>query len=797
MRFPGFALLLLLAGLLGAAGTGGAVEEASGSEEGSQVVKAIQIEGMVNVKPSDISARLNTRIGAALTRDTLREDLKEIWSLGKFEDVYVEVETVEDGYRVIFVVRERPIVDEIKYVGFKALGDKELEEKMPVKKGDFFDPVKAKGGEDAFLQAYREKGYPEVSIKHEVDPSEKERGKASLIFSVTEGPKVKINEVSFSGNTVFAAGALKKVLKNKEPAFFFHSGLYMKDELKNDEERLLSFYKNEGYQKARVLGSEVTPANVKKPNRVDIKFTLVEGGVYRVESVEFRGATLFQVKELEDQLDLWPGEKLSQKDLDKGLAAIRSMYTTRGYIYANIVPDIEYRDQEGLAVLKLRVFEGTIAYLDEILIRGNSETKDKVILRELVIKPGEAFNTDKIRKSQERVYNLGFFEDVKVYTEPSMKSGKENLIFEVKERQTGTVSIGGGYSSQYGFVGFLQLTKANLFGLGIRISAEWELGQKRTNIQLDYFDPYLLDLPVSLSLGFWDTDRDLPNTFSQRSTGGSIEFGYRLWEDWRVSLGYKYQIDDVDPLEGSELPEGVVDEPQRTSSPILTVRWDTRDDIFDPLKGHSHRWFGQVAGGPLPSAGLKFLGGDTHFYKVIYDASYFQPSPIRVLPYVNKPSLGLHVRLGRAWGGDGEEVPLFERFFLGGTDSVRGYSERELGPRDDDPVFPRPIGGNAMWQLNAEVKWPVVSRVLTIAAPFYDMGNVWTHFPLTMDNVRAQYDRLAQSVGIGVRLTIPSTIIVIRLDYGWALKDVYDENGRLLVVPAPNGRLHFNIGNIF
>ena len=307
---------------------------------------------------------------------------------------------------------------------------------MPVKKGDFFDPVKAKKGQDAFLQAYREKGYPEVEIKYEIDPAEKERGKAHLIFTATEGPKVKINKVSFKGNKVFPEGALKKVLKNKEPSFFFHSGLYLKDEIKNDEKRLLAFYKNEGYQKARVLGSEVAPAKVKKPNRVDIEFRLEEGGLYRVRSVDFRGATLFQVKELEDNLDLWPGEKLSQKQMDKGMGAIRNLYTTRGYIYANITPEIVYDDKEGLADLRLRVYEGTVAYLDEILIRGNAETKDKVILRELVIKPGEAFNTDKIRKSQERVYNLGFFEDVQVYTEPSMKSGKENLVFEVKERQT-------------------------------------------------------------------------------------------------------------------------------------------------------------------------------------------------------------------------------------------------------------------------------------------------------------------------------------------------------------------------
>jgi len=367
-----------------------------------------------------------------------------------------------------------------------------------------------------------------------------------------------------------------------------------------------------------------------------------------------------------------------------------------------------------------------------------------------------------------------------------MESGKENLIFEVKERQTGTISLGGGYSTQYLFVGFLQLTKANLFGLGIRIGAEWEFGQRRRNMSLDYYDPYFWDTPVSLGLGFWKTDRDLPSTYRQKSEGASISFGYRPWEDWRITLGYKYEINDIDAYGDYNLPEGVIDTPQATSSPSLTISYDDRDNIFDPMRGWSHQVFGQVAGGPYPRAGVNFIGGDTKFYKVLYDVSYFQPAPVK-LPLVGRLSLGMHMRTGRAWGFGNDPVPIFERFFLGGTDSVRGYGERVLGPYDDEG---RPTGGNVMWQFNGELKWPIFPRVLTIAAPFYDLGYTWETFsPFSWSTIDQKSTELAPSVGVGVRLTIPNTILVIRLDYGWGLTNRYDHIG--------SGRLHFNIGNVF
>jgi outer membrane protein insertion porin family len=315
---------------------------------------------------------------------------------------------------------------------------------------------------------------------------------------------------------------------------------------------------------------------------------------------------------------------------------------------------------------------------------------------------------------------------------------------------------------------------------------------------VDYFDPYFLDSPVSLGLGFWDTDRDLLNTgFREHSTGGSVEFGRRFLEYWRITLGYRYQLDDVDPtidtdgdgtIDNDDLPTGVSGEKLATSSPSLSLSYDTRDNIFDPMRGWSHRIFAQVAGGPL--RGLDLLGGDTQYYKLLYDVSFFQPSP-RV-PVMPEPTLALHTRVGRVWGfGDnrgqfGEGVPIFERFFLGGTDSIRGYEERLLGPRD--PITGQPSGGLAMWQFNAELKWPLVRRVLTLALPFYDIGNSWANFP-PFDEIDSGANPLAESLGVGIRLTVPGTIILIRVDYGWGRTDLYD--------PPPNGKLHFNIGNIF
>lgn len=752
------------------------------------LVQAVAIEGTVNVKPSDVAAKLRTRIGVQPTPDTLREDLKAIWEMGSFEDVSVDAEDVPGGLKITFLVKERPTIREVRFVNAKEFSDKDLKDKVPVQMGDYYDASKGKEAENALTQAYRDKGYPDAVVTSSLEPieKEKEKGKMDLVFEVKEGTKFHVRKITFEGNKLFPEGALKKVLKNKEAMFFFQSGTFMKDEIEKDAQRLVDFYKNEGYQKARVVSSAVLETPKKEKDAVDLKFTLVEGKLFRLKAVKFQGNTLTNDKELNENLEMKEGDKLSQRRLDEGVARIREIYTERGYIYAAVLPDISFDDEKAEGNLTLRFHEGTVAYIDRILIRGNEETKDKVILREITVKPGDQFDTKKVRKSMERIYNLGFFEDVRPYTEPSMESGKENLIFDVKERQTGTVSLGGGYSSQYGFVGFLQLTKANLFGLGIRIGAEWEFGQKRRNMSLDYYDPYFWDSPVSLGLGYWRTDRDLPNTFQQESEGGSVSFGYRPAEDWRITLGYKYEVNKVTAYDDIPLPDGVTDKPQATSSPSLTVNYDDRDNIFDPMRGMSHQWFMQVAGGPYPKGGINFIGGDTRYYKVLYDVSFFQPSPVKMW-LVGRPSLGLHMRTGRAWGYGGQDVPVWERFFLGGTDSIRGYAERVLGPVDPNTGYSS--GGRAMWQFNAEMKWPIFPRILTIAAPFYDVGNAWENSPFSLSKEELVAKPLAQSVGIGIRLTIPNTILVVRLDYGWGLTEEYH--------PIGSGRLHFNIGNIF
>ncbi len=789
--------------------------------ERDRIVQSILIEGAANVRPSDISARLKTRIGSLLTREAMREDIKAIWDLGSFEDVQVDVTDVEDGARVTYIVKERAVIREVRWNGARELGEKDLKEKATIKEGDTYDPVKAKQTGEIMLAQYREKGYPDAAVRHELIPAEKERGKVDLVYTVDEGKKISIEKVKFEGNKAFPESALKKVLKNKESAFFFQSGLYLKDEVERDRERLLEHYKNDGFQKARIVKAEVLPGA--KPDKVILSFVLEEGISYKLRLITLEGHVLMNERDLNPKLELSPGDKLSSRKLEMSIAAMRELYTSRGYIYANIVPEYTFDDAKAEADVKLRFYEGPQAIIDRIMIRGNEETKDKIILRELHpdLRPDQAFDSEKIRKSQENIYNLGFFEDVKVYTEPSFKTGRENLIFEVKERQTGTISLGGGYSSQFGIVGFLQVTKANLFGLGIRVSAEWEIGQKRKNLQLEYFDPYFLDSKLGMSLGFWDTDRELPNTFSQRSTGGSIEFSYRFPNKlWRVALGYKYEVNDVDPsydrngdgtTDALDLPAGTTDKPQVTSSPSLTTTYDSRDNVFDPMNGQRHKLAMQVAGGPAPSAGMKFLGGDTEFYKVTYDGSAYLRSPVKI-PFIPKPSLALNTRLGRGWGFGGKDLPIFERFFLGGTDSVRGYGERELGPKDPNGY---PEGGYIMGQFNAELKWPIIYRVLTLAAPFYDFGNAW-------ENVRSMDDLLgrkvlgrrpgdtadrefvvgamASSVGLGIRLTVPGTIIVIRLDYGWSLTDLYEvrADGYIYENTRPkSGKLHFNIGNIF
>ncbi|MCK4905417.1 outer membrane protein assembly factor BamA, partial [bacterium] len=414
--------------------------------------------------------------------------------------------------------------------------------------------------------------------------------------------------------------------------------------------------------------------------------------------------------------------------------------------------------------------EGPKIYVRLIKIAGNTKTKDNVIRRELTIKPGEAFDGKQIKRSREKLFNLGYFSDVKAYTEATDKPELRDLVFEVEETKTGALSFGLGYSSIEDLVGFVQLEQNNFdmgnppyfTGGGQKIRVKAKFGSLSEEYLLSFTEPYFLGYPLSVGFDLYDKMRRWP-VYDQRNHGGNIRVGKKLTDYVRLHTTYKHEGVEISDV-SSDASDAIKDEEGKFTTSSLTVDLikDTRDSVFIPTRGFLGSISTEYAGG--------FLGGDRNFTKNAGDATWF-------FPVIQKEELE-HVISFRLRAGiakefaDSDNVPINERFFLGGSDTIRGYPERSIGPQDEDD---NPIGGKSFLIANAEYTFPIWKQTIR-GALFYDIGNTWEE-PGGMN-----FNDLVPGVGVGLRMQTP--IGPVNLDYGYGIE-------------KNKGRLHFSMGYSF
>ena len=700
-------------------------------------IKELTVEGNRRVQEAVILGRVRSVVGLPFNPSQASEDIRSIFNLGFFDDVQLKVDDFEGGVKLTFMVVERPFVRDVEFVGGSRLGASELQEKIDLKLGSVYNPVEVQRAIEKLREAYEDEGYFEAKISPEVEKFSD--GDVKLIFTVNEGRRITIYKIVFNGNKGLKDKQIKDVMATKERQYFILRGTVQRQRLEEDIDRITSLYQDNGYVQMRVERSDIAVDRAKA--QVTITIDVVEGAQYKVGTVVLTGVTLLPESELRRQLGFKTGDVFSRGALRDGVRGITDLYSTIGRASADIAPRTEQQAATRTVDITLEITEGPEVYVERINITGNTRSEDRILRRELPFVEGDLFTLQKLQRAKQRLINLGYFETVNVVTQPGTAKNRILVNVEVTERPTGLFSIGGGYSSVDSFVGTLDISQNNFLGRGWQLGLRIRAGAKTQQGQISFTEPWLFDRPLAAGIDLFSTMRSFTE-YQYDTLGGNVRLSHPFAEYWRWNASYRLtrdKISDVtsrDPLleeqEGSRI----------TSAIIVGITRDSRDNIQSPTRGGFTAFSVDFAG----------LGGDSKYVKLFASTNYF------------KPIWFGHVLSGRlegGWGfGTGEdglthksELPVFERYYLGGPNTVRSFKVRRISPID---AAGQRTGGNGYDLANLEYIIPLPYEFRL--AGFIDVGNVYG-FGTDFDLTDQRY-----AVGGGVRWRSPFG--PIRIDYG-------------------------------
>ena len=740
-------------------------------DQAEKIIKAVDIQGIKSISITAVLAKIKTRVGEPYRQNVISDDLKRLYNTGFFSDVSVDRQDYEGGVKVIIFLVEKPIIDQITFSKTRHIKQTAILSKIKTKKGKFLDNKTLKEDVDTIKELYAKKGLTTVEV--EAEPTiDQQTNKAKLHFIIKEGGRVQIKKINVFGNKAYREKRIIRLIKTRADSLFT-SGYLKTEILDEDMGRITSYYEREGYIDATVA-YELEDID---QGRLIVNIRINEGRRYFVENVTVAGNTIFSEPEIKDVMkEVKSGTPFSREKLTVDISNIRTLYFDRGYIFAYVRESTSLNTETGKVEVRLDVEEGQEAYVNKVIIRGNTRTRDIVIRRELKLHPGDRFDGAKLRRSKERLKNLGYFEDIAYDVEDTDNLTEKDLVVEVKEAKTGTLSFGGGFSTVDKVVGFVEIEQKNFdftnwptfTGGGQNLTLHAETGSTRNNTRLSFTEPWLFDYPISGGFDLYrterDRERDVGYGYDERRIGGDVRFGKQFTDFVSGDIFYRLEEITIDNFESDVSADLRAEEGENAVSTIgLSVTQDKTDSIINPTRG----W---VLGGGADVAG-GVIGGDKDFYRIQSRTSYFVP-----LKYDSVLEFRLRGGVVNEYG-DSDRVPIFERFFAGGARTIRGYDERKVGPID--PVTEDPIGGEAMLVGNIEYTVPLI-EFLKMAA-FYDVGNVWSK----VDDIEAEFKS-----GFGFGLRVKTPIGPINLDYGFPLNDEPGEEER-------SGKFYFSVSRGF
>ena len=725
-----------------------------------ELVGSVKIEGNKRVDTSTLLFYIKTRKGEALSRKQIGKDIEKIYDLGQFKDIRVETRQGSEGLEVVFIVEEIPSIGNVMLYGNKEIEDGDIHEIIGFKRGEAFQAHMMTDAKEKINSLYNEKGF--FFTRVDVVSKISERNLMDIHVRVREGEKVGIKNLRFSGNKNFSDGDLSDQIETKAEtwiSFLDESGLYKKDTLKLDVFRLEGYYQDHGYIRVRVQDPKIDIDRESK--EINISIPIDEGLQYRVGKVTSKEDDIVTEDEVLKALKMKMRDVYSISKLRTGVMNIGDLYSERGYAYADVNPITKINESSRTVDVNIEVDRGRKVYVGEITVIGNTRTLDNVIRREFRLKEGELFDSVKLKRSKQRINNLQFFEDVKIDTRRGKEPDLVEIITTVTERQTGSINVGAGFSSNENLIFNAGISQNNFMGTGRRVVFSTNLSSRRSDYNLSLTDPRLFDTELSGGVDAFNTKTNYWSYMAKR-TGGGIRIGKSLSEyDW---LGINYNYADIEISDVKVATSYLKNESRTTSRISPSFIRDTRDNFMNPSSGSRHVVRLDLAG----------LGG-TKFHKASYEGSHYWPMIGKLVGMV-------HGEISWADGYAADSLPAFERYYMGGPNSLRGYQIRNVGPKDS---LGNPLGGNQSLLLNLELQYPFTKGLRGFA--FYDRGQLYGGGDDTSTTATTwDLAKMRDSIGAGVRFLSPFG--PVGLAYGVKLDKATGEK---------DGEFHFSAGNSF
>jgi outer membrane protein insertion porin family len=655
------------------------------SDEGP-VISEIRIEGIQRLEPETVLSYLTLAKGDHASPDKIDASLKALFATGLFADVKMELQ----GSTLVVKIIENPIVNRVTFEGNDEISKEDLVKEVQLKPRLVYTLPRVQKDVQRILDLYRRQGRFGAVVEPKIVRLEQNR--VDVVFEITEGKRTGVRRIKFIGNEHYDEDELRGVVDTRESAWwriFSTSDFYDPDRLNYDRDLLRRFYLNEGYVDFRVVSAvaELTP------DREDffITYTVEEGPRYKFGKIKIvNDIKGLDPAGLDEQLTTREGDWYSADRVEKNIAKLTTVLGDKQYAFVDITPEVDRHKDSQTVDLTYHIKQGQRVYIGRIDINGNDRTLDKVIRRELQIAEGDPFNTSKIKRSEQRIKDLGYFEDVKITTVDGAQPDRANLKVDVKEKSTGEISLGAGFSTTDGPLGDFSIRERNFLGKGQDVRLGATVSGVSRQFDLSITEPYFMDRNLTTGLDLFHTMRDNQDesSYDITSTGFAVHMGYPLSEELRQLMTYTLRGDDITDIP-TPASRFILD--QAGTSLLSMVgnefTYDVRDSKIDPTRGFVTHLDTDFAG----------AGGDHKFVRVkIGGTQYYEVA--------DKYVLSLLGEAGQIWG-IGQDVKISDRFFLG-SDTFRGFQYAGIGPRDLTSGFDDALGGNQFARGTLELTTP-------------------------------------------------------------------------------------------